>query len=364
MTSKPSLLLRFWLLLTGVLLPTAAVAATYFLGGTGRSLVPQLYQSGEAWAFAGVLLGWSCLTVMIPLMLFCICGLVAFVANPATGRYLGFRSGVYTGALLSATYLVITVFAEGFATFIAAVVTAVVAVPTTYFASEISKHWRRFTIAQLLVLTTVLCFVLATLSYLLGETGGIQSVGSWLGAALMVSLVATPALNCLAYIWASYIIFRSEKQPLSWTIQVATWFGITFAWYVSWKAAIDLMFEVYGTLPTSRNCYVTSAAANGHAMLVGSNRAGAKDCDIVTLQMQRCKFFEICLATACPQVHSRIRCIYDEIGPPLAKLCGRNVWFADATYLALKPIEWAAIAMRSVLRIPAERIRTIYRVRR
>ena len=363
MPLKPSLHLRFWLFFTGVFLPTAAVTVTGFLGGSGGSLVPQLYQSGKAWAFAGVLLGWSCLTVMIPLMLFCIAGLTIYVIWPTSGRHLAIRSGVYTGALLSATYLVIAVVAQGAATFIAAVVTAVVLIPTTYFASQISKYWRRFSIAQLLALTTVLCFLLATLSYLLGETGSIQSVVSWMGAALVISLVAAPTLNCLAYVTSSYFIFRSEERlPVTWPIQLATWFGIAAGWYLSWKAAVDLMFEVYSTLPTNRNCYITSAAAHGHSLLVG--REGDFELDqeeVVTLQMQRCKFVEICLATACPRSHAHIRYIYDRLGPPLAKLCGRNVWFADITYLACKPIEWLAVGLCYASATPADRIRSIYR---
>lgn len=372
MSFKRSLHLRFWLFFTGVLLPIAAVAATYFLGGSGGSLVPQLYQSGEAWAFAGVLLGWSCLTVMIPLMLFCVCGLTIYAIWPTSGRHFAIRASMYTGALLSSTYLIIAVVAQGSTTFIAAVVTAVVLVPTAYFSSAVAKHWRRFSIAHLLALTTVLCFLLATMNYLLGETGGIQSVASWLGAACVVSLVATPALTCLAYVMASYTIFRSdERLAVTLPIQIATWLGIAAGWYVSWRAAVDLMFEVYSSLPTNRNCYVTSAAANGHPSLVGGQLPTlrqppgneAKNREVVTLQMQRCKFVEICLVTACPKLHARVRKIYDKLGPPLAKLCGCNVWFADAAFLMCKPIEWVAILLRCVLRIPAIRIREIYRAR-
>lgn len=362
--SSPSVRLRFWFVLTGVLLPVAAIVTTVLNGG---NLVPLLYQADEPWAFASVLLGWPCLSVMIPLILFCMAGMTCYSVWPSSARYLAVRSAVFAGGFLSTVYLVVAIIAQAPLTLIFAAMVVVVLLPVTFVVAKIYSHWRRFSIAQLLLLTAVAGIALATVSYLRRESNDLRWVTEMLATFFFVTLVATPTLNCLSYLLASAKIFRSkeDKLPVGIPIRVALWLAIAGGWYVSWKAAIDLMVDEYSRLPSNRNCYISNAAAHGHPFLVGTrwhNGIGTLrgNRPVTTLQMQRCKFVEICLVTASPAIHGCVRNIYDQVGPPLANFCCRSVWFADFSYVLFKPVEWIAVALRVALRIRPEQIRRLY----
>ena len=65
----------------------------------------------------------------------------------------------------------------------------------------------------------------------------------------------------------------------------------------------------------------------------------------INRQMCRLKFLEFALLAFSPRLHRRIRSFYDLFGPKAAKICQRNVWFSDATYVLLKPIEFVALIL-------------------
>ena len=125
-------------------------------------------------------------------------------------------------------------------------------------------------------------------------------------------------------------------------------FGI-LAWLggfaAAWSIAILRMFQLYAALPTvPPNCYIATAAANGHARFVGSREVTLADGTQmrVNAQLHRLKCAELALKAIAPRLHAMLRKMYDTLGKPLARRM-INPFVADAAYLLLKPCEWLAI---------------------
>ena len=145
--------------------------------------------------------------------------------------------------------------------------------------------------------------------------------------------------------------------------------GWLLAYAASWKYSLDAMLAEYAKLPTVEpKCYVSAAAAHGHAQFVGVAQFRELDavCDLhsaypVNMQMCRLKFLEFALAAALPGVHRAVRRAYNACGPRAAAACRSNVWLADASYLALKPLEVVAELLRIVARVPLRELTRLYR---
>ncbi len=118
-----------------------------------------------------------------------------------------------------------------------------------------------------------------------------------------------------------------------------------FAWLSAYAFALRFnilkMFELYNALPTEPpNCYIATAAANGHARFVGSREvtlANGKSMR-VNRQLQRLKALEIAWVVVSAPSHRMMRRLYDVIGKRLATYI-QNPILADIAYLILLPIE-------------------------
>jgi hypothetical protein len=77
--------------------------------------------------------------------------------------------------------------------------------------------------------------------------------------------------------------------------------------------------------------------------------------------MRRLKFLELALQAAYPALHRRLRRIYDRVGPKLAARCRQHVWWADVTYVLLKPAEFLAEAIRTLGGVKAQQVAALYR---
>jgi hypothetical protein len=147
---------------------------------------------------------------------------------------------------------------------------------------------------------------------------------------------------------------------------------LTFGWLLgfgaSWKFSLDAMMAEYSKLPTAPpSCYISSAAACGHPRFVGvtqfSKLNRVSDCRAafpLNAQMCRLKFLEFALAAFSPNLHRLVRRAYDVIGPRAAAVCRRNVWFADASYMALKPVEFAAYLVQVSSRVSSRQVCRLY----
>jgi hypothetical protein len=141
----------------------------------------------------------------------------------------------------------------------------------------------------------------------------------------------------------NYLIFLininkiGRLQPVN-SLFIYVWFSTLI---VSILAKYPLAKEVYNQLPEvppNSDCFIVSAAANGHPSIVQSwfePNIGKP----VNYQWYVFKTFEAMLANYYPWLHRRLRLIYNWIAPCIAKQIHYR-WQADMVYLLLKPLEW------------------------
>lgn len=194
-------------------------------------------------------------------------------------------------------------------------------------------------------------------------------------AALVILILWAILAAILGYNGASPIFFLAVFIPMSapfWcffiALQAARWlwkyheskltlahgFGL-FAWISAYVFALRFnivkMYELYTALPTQPpNCYIATAAANGHPAFVRSHEVQLQNGQSmrVNKQLQILKCTELALLAASPRLHKIFRAAYDVTGKSLARRI-QNPFLSDMAYLALKPFEWIAVLMLSLV---------------
>jgi hypothetical protein len=155
-------------------------------------------------------------------------------------------------------------------------------------------------------------------------------------------LAIIPAIAAANYAMRAVDIVRHGKVEEAAKRSVKTWFS-ALAVTIVVKALLAMRF--YASLPVERpsgygDCFVVSAAAQGHKHIVRSEYDGHLG-RTVNKQWHTLRTFENHLVKHQPTFHSRLRHFYNYIGPPIAT-CIRSPFVADLMYLLLKPIEWLA----------------------
>lgn len=131
------------------------------------------------------------------------------------------------------------------------------------------------------------------------------------------------------------------------TVGLKAWL---FAWLVTFGTQLVQAFGTYERLtpePPDGDCFVVTAAAQGHPRFVGSRLA--PDGRRVNAQLETLRELEAQLRASAPRFHAGLRAVYDRLGPIAAARIS-SPWRADVAYLALKPLEWLARAGRAVSR--------------
>lgn len=319
------------------------------------------WQSGEFYVYVAMLLHWRAAAIFVPSIAFCMLSLSMWVFRPPSQQRVWVRLGLYTGVLLSFQFLLLILVATGWVTFVLAPIVGGTLAGLTWLLSLAVRQSRRYTILEILVATSLVAIVVAFVRY----ANFTDPVLELLQGSFIAILVAAPVLNFVTYARAARWIYFHASSPREaalpwWLLGWSTWLG---AFAVSWRIAILRMYEEYAKLPTEPpDCYVSSAAAHGHAKLVRSRQI-LTTCGAVRInpQMQRLKFLEFVLQAGLPGTHRILRRVYNRIGPRLAALCAASRWFADATYLLLLPAEWGAELIRRCLSIEREVVEQIYR---
>lgn len=365
---EPDSRLRRWkLFFTGVIVPAICIGAA--LCGT-LPTVDSPWQSGHMIHYVTLLFRPWTLSISLPLILFSAISLTWWLWRPDAVERKVVRFGIYTGAILASQYLVMVMICSSYVSLWA----TMFYVPALVFIGWVWRclyhHWRRFTILHLIGLTTVVAALMTLGMYLSREhfRHPNRSIGMFplemLFGCLVGTLAAGAPVNCITYLRAAFAVFVAARKTESDGVGAAKpwfamWFGWLTTWGVIWKISVDRMMAEYATLPTTNpNCYVCSAAASGHRRLVGAQ--SRPDGVVVNTQMRRLKFLEFALAATSPACHRWLRRWYNRRGPGLARFCRRNVWFADATYLALKPLEWFAESVRRVASFSQSSVNSIY----
>jgi len=160
-------------------------------------------------------------------------------------------------------------------------------------------------------------------------------------------LAIVPAITGFNYLMFLIIIGKKRQLQPPNLLFVFVWFSALIA---SLLAKYPLAKNIYEKLPKempSYDCFIVSAAAQGHPWLVQSwiNPVIGKP---VNHQLYRFKRFEVMLAFYFPTIHRVLRRIYNHISPSIAKRI-RYPWQADLVYLLIKPIEWVVFLVLIVL---------------
>ena len=239
------------------------------------------------------------------------------------------RLGIYGGTLLALQYSILSFIA----TFSPSPV--VLAVLLAYFAPlilpklhswlrpQLDKLFKRYRLAMIIIILIIIALVLWGFFFVLAIFG-----------------IASPFWSFLVALQASRWLLKHYETKFSFT----KGFGVV-AWLSAYAFALRFnilkMFELYNALPTEPpNCYIATAAANGHPNFVGSQEVTlANGISMrVNRQLQRLKAVEIALMGVSGIGHRMMRRVYDVLGKWLAKHI-QNPILADIAYLILIPVE-------------------------
>lgn len=353
---RPSVQLRIKFFITGVILPGVCFVAAAIWKGIASTETP--WQSGKLVDYVAMLLQWPGFAPFLPLVLYGAVSLGIWCFRPESSGRFAVRLGIYSGTIVSTQFMLLVMVGSLFASWFAAVVACAILAAVVFAIDKLLSRSKRFQIWHIMLLTTIVaCLSVLARLLELDFTGIIFAVP-------FLFLAATPTLTPVTFLRASIFISEQVRRPDSSNHRPKLWplfaIGWLAAWLASWRWAVHVMLDEYSKLPTTNpNCYVSSAAANGHPQWVGScenPRSGM----VVNDQMRRLKFLEIALQAMAPPLHQRLRSLYDRIGPPLARQCKRSIWLADLSYIMLKPAEWLALGLRAALNIDAGFIRRIY----
>lgn len=141
--------------------------------------------------------------------------------------------------------------------------------------------------------------------------------------ALWHSIRAWQLIRLANFSWGTYIISLIGSLPF---------------WLVSWLWSRN----VFASLPDKApDCFIVTAATCGHTRCIGPLVEITRNGHRRRANQQLVTFweFETRWQTYFPRTHTIFRCIYNRIGPVVARQI-QSPWLADVTYLALKPFEW------------------------
>ncbi|MBK9779680.1 MAG: hypothetical protein IPP55_06490 [Anaerolineales bacterium] len=243
------------------------------------------------------------------------------------------RLGIYGGTFLALQYSIlsfITTFSPSpvvLAVLLAYSAPLILPKLYSWLRPQWDKLFEKYRLAMIIIPLIILALVLWGFFFVLAIFG-----------------IASPFWSFLIAFQASRWLWKHYETKFSF----AKGFGI-FAWISAYAFALRFnilkMFELYNALPTEPpNCYIATAAANGHPRFVGSREvtlANGKSMR-VNRQLQRLKAAEIALMGVSGTGHRMMRKIYDVVGKQLAAHI-HNPFLADVSYLLLKPFELLAV---------------------
>lgn len=268
------------------------------------------------------------------------------------------RLGLIAGSVLALMFCILLFIPTAFASQAIALFVAAVLAAFVFFGRALFR--RQFSILYLVLLTTAVALILG---FVLASDLDVEAA-QWILSLAVSIIAASPTLAALTYMRctraAMYLNTKAEPSlPKAKTWQwIVAWVSWISGLLASWKIALEIEAIEYQKLPTTNpNCYVSSAAAFGHPSIVGAKWRGEVP---VNTQMQRLKLLELALGLLSPWTHRRVRTLYNLLGPWLAACVMCSPWFADASYLVLKPIELLALSIQRGLGIDEEVVSRIY----
>ena len=242
--------------------------------------------------------------------------------------------GIYTGVVLAFQYCIIVLVysLDSYIQIFFAVWLSSLIVPWIY--RRVVAAWTASRVNSFLLVFAVVVVLV----------GSLLTRGSLLFLILIFLTAAAPFWSFLIAWRISIWLLRNHEAPLT-LLSGSAVIGWGTVYILAWRYDIFKMFELYAALPKAQpNCYIATAAAQGHPSFVGSYtvlHADGKSMQ-VNGQLQRLKGAELALMAVHPRAHTLLRKIYDVVGKALARRM-KNPFVADVAYLSLKPVEWSAI---------------------
>lgn len=201
------------------------------------------------------------------------------------------------------------------------------------YATDIyrTSRWSRKWIVLGLITGAVVSTTCLAAGIVIHELGR-HSMGAWLLVPLYVS---------------SWYLVRAWRLSRSAGISPATVTAAGAGSAPFWIASVIWSRWAFAALPDSPpGCFIATAAAQGHAAVVGSKRTVMRHGTVREATQQLATFwvFEDLWSNRAPRSHTRFRSLYNAVGPRIASQI-RSPLAADAAHLMLKPAELAASAV-------------------
>ncbi len=310
------------------------------------SILKPEWQDGRFSSYIALLLSPEASWIFAPLIIFSALSMLTLLLDNTSKQAQAFwvRLGVYTGTLLALQFTILALIAVGGGTIIVVGLwlgTLIAWYALRWASQKIGKKW------TMLIVLGLAFFLYA--GYILFEVINLGSFSPYMLSNPFFFLIgflvgSAPFWTLLIMSTTSYRLLKhyETRFTLPRGLGVLAWLG---GFSASWSLAILRTLQLYSELPTQPpDCYIATAAANGHPRFVGSQEvtlaSGARM--RVNTQLQRLKCAELALKAVAPHLHGLLRAVYDTLGRPLARRMTHPV-VADAAYLLLKPFEWISI---------------------
>lgn len=317
-----------------------------------QGLKPE-WQSGDLQDYLALLLSAEASLIFLFLLAYSIlCYSLLLIAPNRFAEFFLIRFGIYGGVLLALQYSIV-LFLHLFDNKYIYAIFLLWLFPLyfpRFYRWALEKWVKRYVRAWMLLVVAILYGILtfvyndALLPILLAFIGMVASAPFW------SFLIAGQAA---LWLFKNYETKFTLPRGLGFTAWLA-------AYAAAWRYDILKMYELYAQLPTAPpNCYIATAAANGHPKLVHSWTVQVQFANGKSMrankQLQTLKCAELALMAVAPRLHKFVRKIYDVVGKSLAHKI-QNPFLADVAYLLLKPFEWLA---RVLLRMTIPNIDSI-----
>jgi len=303
------------------------------------------YQSGRFVDYISLFLAFDSSWVFLPLVAYSSASLLLLFFSPLQyANKFWIRLGIYTGALLTFQYTILTFLAlmETFYIVLAVWAVSVIIVPLYRFLTKLIGVKLFFLIFVALPVIAY-CFLFLLISIFpeiqLPFVGTEFTFPFFFLAAFL--LACAPFWSFLIMAKTSYLLMKHYETSITFLrgVGVLAWLG---GFAGAWSFSVLTTMKLYAALPPQPpDCYIATAAAKGHPQVVRSQPVRLADGTLIQVnpQLQRLKCVELALLVIFPNLHKFIRRIYDVLGRKLAARINNPI-LADIAFLILVPVEW------------------------
>ncbi len=322
-------------LLYWIFIPVAPIFNFSFVS----AMLP-LWQTGKFSDYMLFMLSPEAAALTLPLLGYSVLAYLMLISNEvAQSKSIVIRFGIYTGVVLAFHYSLLTALTWDLSP-ATLVFIAFILIPI--FLPKLRTWLQNEKIFRSLLIGVVIILILWSV------------ITAWAGQNITSPLFFLAVLIPMsAPFWCFFIALQAARWLWKYhepKLTLAHGLGL-FAWLSAYGIALSYnitkMYALYAALPTQPpNCYIATAAANGHSVFVGSREIQLENGRSmrVNRQLQNLKCAELTLMAIAPHLHKILRFFYDFFGKALARRI-QNPLLADAAYLSLKPFEWMAVTM-------------------